>query len=100
MKLFIMSQIGIATALGQVMVLPIILQSLAGSFSLINEDIFPISFHPNILATLDTLPHPNCEIVKNYKLWWWTSRKPRDINTIEILNSSSIKSCIEHYKHQ
>jgi len=95
-----MSHIGIATAMGQAIDIPIVLRSLAGSFSLVNEDVFPISFHPDILTTLDTPPHPKCGIVKNYKLRWWTGRKPRDLNTVEKLNSLTIKSCVEHYRQE
>jgi hypothetical protein len=95
-----MSHIGIATALGQTIDIPIVLRSLAGSFSLVDEDIFPIPFHPDILATLDTPANPKCEIVKKYELRWWAGRKPRDLNSVERLNSSTIKSCVNHYKQE
>jgi len=95
-----MSHIGIATALGQTIDIPIVLRSLAGSFSLVDEDIFPIPFHPDILAILDTPPNPKSEIVKKYELRWWAGRKPRDLNSVERLNSSTIKSCVEHYKQE
>jgi hypothetical protein len=39
-------------------------------------------------------------IVENYELQWWSSRKPRDLDAVQILKPSTVKKCLEHYKEQ
>ena len=97
-KLFILSLVGIATALGQPLDIPIILRTLAGTIALVVENSLPFAFDSDFLATLDTPAHDNCEVVDNYALRWWSGRKPRDLNTVDILNANTLEGCLGHYK--
>jgi hypothetical protein len=93
---FILSLIGTASALGQSLVIPIVLRSLAGSMP-IQEKITPPWISPDFFLTLDTGEH---EIVKDYKLKWWSGRKPRDLNTVDILGPTTVKTCLDHFREQ
>lgn len=92
-----MSLIGTATALGQVLVIPIILRSLAGTVAFVENKKIPFTPDAGFLASLDCGEH---HIVKNFELRWWSGRKPRDLNTVEILNASTLKKCLDHYRDQ
>ena len=99
-KVFILSLIGTSSALGQAVDIPIILRTLAGTFALVVEDNLPLPFDADFLATLDTPAHDKCEVVKNYAHPWWTGRKPRDLNTVNILNASTLQFCLDLFKEQ
>jgi hypothetical protein len=86
--------------LGQVPEIPIIIRSLAGSIALVSEDDLPFNGDPDFFATIDTGGNPKCEIVANYELRWWTGRKPKNLDTLKILNASTLKMCIDHYRLQ
>jgi len=79
------------------LVIPIILRSLAGTFPVVEEDSLPLGTDPGLLETLDSGKH---QLVKNYELRWWTGRKPRDLLTVEILNKSTVKKCLDHFREQ
>ena len=40
------------------------------------------------------------KMVEAYELQWWTGRKPRNINTFEVLKASSLEKCLIHYCSQ
>jgi hypothetical protein len=96
-KHFILSLIGTASALGQVLEIPIIIRSLAGSFAFVKDQDLPLEFNDNLLLTLDA---GECKMVSNYELMWWIGRKPKDINTVEILDESTVGKCIVNYRQQ
>ena len=52
-KLFILSYIGVATSIGQIIHVPIIVRSLANSMALLHESQLPISFDSDFLLMLD-----------------------------------------------
>ena len=95
-KEFVLSLIGAASALRQNLVIPIVLRSLAGSIPFLNNNPAFIA-NPDFLATLDTGEHHS---VKSYELSWWSGRKRRNLNTVEILNASTLEKCLTHFRDQ
>lgn len=98
-KTFVLNVIGTLTALNQPVVIPIILRTLAGSIALYEEDDLPFKMTPEFLALLDAGEFEK-EVVNVFELSWWSGRKPRDLNTVEILKASTVELCLEHYKTQ
>jgi len=100
---FILSYIGMATAIGWSVEIPIILCSLADSMAELPENKLPLAIHPNFLATLDIGAYEEdnkCQVIKGYNLGWWTGQKLRDLDTVKVLDQSSLASCITHYCQQ
>jgi len=92
-----------ATAVGRSVEIPIILRSLADSMAVLPENELPLAIHPDFLATLNIGAYEEdnkCQVVKGYDLSWWTGRKPRDLDTVKILDQLSLASCITHYRQQ
>jgi hypothetical protein len=87
--------IGIASAKGTPVKIPIIIQTLAVTFSLIEEEDLDFEVETDVLLTLDAGQH---QIVELYHLQWWSGRKPRDLDAVEILKPSTINKCLEHYE--
>ena len=82
---------------------PIIVRSLAESFSILEEDQLPISMASDYLLTLDldlTFQNSSCRIVDEYECAWWKGRKPRSLETVLILNSTSLEKCLELHHEQ
>jgi hypothetical protein len=80
-----------------------ILRSLTDSIALKDEKLLPIPFDPSFLALLDLDGHDNdskYRLVDNYKLNWWSGRKPRNLDAVEILNPNTLIACLEHYDRQ
>ena len=84
-----------ASALGMPMVIPIVIRTLTGSLAFVEETILP--FNTCFLATLDSGEH---QVINNYEFRWWSGRKPRDINTVEIMGGPTIKKCLIHYREE
>jgi hypothetical protein len=78
--------------------IPIILRSLAGSLGLavIDERGLPLDSDISFLETLDVGGHQH---VTSYELRWWT-RKPSDLNKVEIMNPSNVKKCLAHFRKE
>lgn len=85
--------------MGQPVDIPIILRTLAGSIALCDEESLPLTSTPDYLAMLDAGEFEKV-VVNNFELSWWTSRKPRDLNAVEILNASTVERCLDHYTTQ
>ena len=96
-QLVISSYIGIASAIGQTLVIPIVIRSLAGLFGLVPEAELPIEMTSGFLATLDSGKTQN---VKRFYLQWWTNRKPKDLKKAEILAIPNTLKCLNHYIHE
>jgi hypothetical protein len=73
---------------------------MTASMALANEDELPLDYDPEFLLTLDTGGQENSMIVACYELSWWTGRKPRDLDAVEILNASTVSKCLQHYKRR
>lgn len=95
-----MTLIGTATALGLGVDIPIITRSLAASFALVKEHELPLDVNQDILLTLDAGGDDKFKIVPNYELMWWTGRKPRDLNIVEILKDTTLEKCLANYHEQ
>jgi len=92
-----------ATAVGQSIEILIILCSLTNSMAVLPENELPLAIHPDFLATLDIGAYEEdnkCQVIKGYNLSWWTGWKPRDLDTVKILDQSSLAGCITHYCQQ
>ena len=96
-KEFVLSLIGIASALGQQLTIPIVIRTLADSLAFVQDENLP--FHPDH-QFLDTLDAGNHELVPSYKLQWWTGRKPKDLGKVEILGASTVRACLSHFRDQ
>jgi hypothetical protein len=83
--------------LGRPLVIPIVLRTLAGTIPFIAGKNVPFVTDQDFLATIDTGEQ---HLVSEYELRWWAGRKPRDLNTVEILNASTLEKCLNHYKEQ
>ena len=96
-----MSFVGIGMSLGMPVEIPIIICSLADCLGMVNDEILPLPFYAKFLATLDIGAHNKknkSKVIGSYELSWWTGRKPRDINSIGIMDRSTVQACIDHYK--
>jgi hypothetical protein len=86
--------------LGQPLVIPIILRTLAstaGTITFDEEQKLPMLPDSSFLSTLDTGER---QVITRFELVWWSGRKPRDINTVDILNASTLRKCLEHYRQE
>lgn len=102
-KMFVLSSIGTATAVGQPLVIPIIIRSLADSMMMLDETRLPIACDPGLLLTLDIGagdPDNKSRLVETYRHNWWTGRKPRDLNAVGVLDATTFEECLEHYQRQ
>ena len=74
--MYVMYQVGIATAIGLVIEVPILLQSLANSLAEVDIRHLPLGFHPSLSAALDdgvTADGP-ARLVGSYACDWWRQR--------------------------
>ncbi|KAF8804832.1 hypothetical protein BYT27DRAFT_7258861 [Phlegmacium glaucopus] len=58
---------------------------------------------PGFLAILDMGAHGKdnkSRVVSEYEHRWWSGRKPRDLGTMQILNTSTLSTCLDHYREQ
>lgn len=95
-----MSYVGMATSVGQVMVIPIILRSLAESLACIRPADLPITFDSSFIALLDvgTTEEQFSRVVRSYALPWWSvTRRPLEDG---ILNGVTLKKCLAHHRHE
>ena len=81
--------------------IPIIVRSLADSLALADASVLPLSFEPDLLATLDigVDDDSKCRRVSTYHRAWWLVRKPRNLDSVDIMDRSSIDKCLDVYRH-
>jgi hypothetical protein len=75
--------------------IPIVIRSLAGRYTFDGGNVLPID--SSILACLDAGQHRQ---VNSFALPWWSGRKPRDINIVEIFGASTLRKCLEHHREE
>ena len=77
--------------------IPIIVWSLADSLALADVSLLPLSFEPDLLATLNVGidDDKSCWRVSSYHCAWWLARKPRNLDSVDVLDWSSIDKCLE-----
>ncbi|KAF8965104.1 hypothetical protein BDZ97DRAFT_1813684 [Flammula alnicola] len=98
--MFIMSYIGIATGVGQIVEVPIVLRSLADSLAMVSDADLPVEFNSAFIATLDvgTTEEQFWRVVKDYHLsWWMMTRQPADR---QLLTAITLETCLTHYRLQ
>ncbi|KAF8811073.1 hypothetical protein BYT27DRAFT_7253203 [Phlegmacium glaucopus] len=96
--LVILSYVGISSAIGQTVDVPIIVRSLADSMAMLQGNDLPIPFDPEFLTMLDIGAHDKdnkSRVVTKYEYAWWNGRKPRSLAMAEILDHSSIQKCLD-----
>jgi len=97
-QLFIMSYVGIATSLGLVIEVPMVLRSLSVSLAAVPDDDLPIPFDLGLIAMLDSGTNDSefGRIVKSYALAWWKgTRKPANRGT---LAANTLEKCLEQHR--
>lgn len=100
---FVLSYIGLGSSIGLSLKIPIIVRSLAGSFALLEEADLPIGFDLDFITTLDTdlaEQDPMCKIMDKYECAWWTQRKPRNLDSADVLDRSSFDKCLQTHLNQ
>jgi hypothetical protein len=72
---------------------------LADSLALANASVLPLTFEPDLLATLDIGIDDNskCRRVLTHHCAWWLAWKPRNLDSVDIMDRSSIDKCLEVY---
>jgi hypothetical protein len=97
--MFVLSYIGLADAVCQVIEIPIIVRSLADSLGHLGEDELPVPFHPDLLATLDVgTDGANYDrLVDEYAFPWWMGSVPPAPH--EILGSGTIIRCLTMHRN-
>jgi hypothetical protein len=77
--------------------IPIIVWSLADSLALADVSVLPLPFEPDLIATLDIGidDDSKCQRVPTYYCTWWLARKPRNLDSIKIMDQLSIDRCLE-----
>ena len=90
--------------MGQSVIVPILLRSLAESIALLKENELPIGVSPDFLLTLDSdlsVQHDSCAIVDVYECAWWKKPiKEGSLKSARVLDHSSIDKCIETHLKQ
>ncbi|KAF8801756.1 hypothetical protein BYT27DRAFT_7261668 [Phlegmacium glaucopus] len=97
-QMFVLSYVGAALAVGQVIDVPIIIRSLATTMAHVAEEHLPMAFHPNLLAVLDIgtdNDKPTC-LVDSYALAWWNSN--RQTAPDMILNTNNLERCLMKHR--
>jgi len=97
-QLFIMSYVGMATSLGLVVEVPMVLRSLSVSLAAVPNANLPIPFDLGLIAMLDSGTNDSdfSRIVKSYALAWWKgTRRPTDGGT---LTAKTLERCLEQHR--
>jgi hypothetical protein len=95
-----MSYVGMATATGQVVEVPIVLRSLAASLAQVPTAELPIPFDLGFLAMLEvgTNDEQFGRVVKTYDhSWWKASRSPAEGR---YLNAQTLEQCLTRHRAQ
>src|ERR1700690_1457868 len=95
--MYVMYQVGIATAIGLVLEVPILLRSLAYSFGQVDIRHLPLGFHPSLLAALDdgvAMEGP-ARLVKSYACDWWRHKK--ELAPL-IFGVDTMHECLNHHQ--
>ena len=96
-QLFIMTYVGIATSLGLVIEVLMVLQSLSVSLAAAPNADLPIPFDLGFIAMLDSGNNDSefNRIVKSYAMAWWKgARKPADGGTLTAKTLTSVSNNI------
>lgn len=98
-----LSFVGIGSAIGQTLEIPIMVRSLADSLARLSEDDLPVPIDPGFMALLEVDArerNDRCRVVDKYDCSWWTGRRPQDLNTVEYLSAETLMRCLEFHRDQ
>ncbi len=95
-----MSYVRIATSVGQVIEVLIILRSLATSLAVVSEDELPISYDLGFIAMLicGTRSDQYGRVVNSYAHPWWKRKSQPTAGT--ILCTMTLEDCLKHHRVQ
>lgn len=104
-KLTVMCFVGMATAIGQVFDIPIVLRSLAVSLSLFSESKIklPMSFDLGFVAMLEVGTNENQmdRVVNSYAHDWWNDRnRTKAPKFREMFTTDTVQECLAHHRKQ
>jgi hypothetical protein len=96
--MYVMSWVGIATTIGLVIKVPILVRSLADSLADVNLNHLPLGFHPSLLAALDdgVATESPSHLVQSYACDWW--RHNRELATAGIFGIDTLDECLDRYR--
>ena len=49
-------------------------------------------------VTHTTVYHTKCKVVNDYHRSWWSNRKPRNLDLVEVMDLSSLERCMDVYR--
>ena len=98
-KLFVLLYVGVASAIGQIVDILIIIRSLAASISMLKEEFLPLEFEPDFLALLDT-GGPNRPVITRYVNPWWKASRPPAYLHIALIARVSAYLCSARHKRK
>jgi hypothetical protein len=99
----VLSHVGIGFAIGQPLVVPILVRSLAVSIATRDEDELPLSFDYDFLMTMDSnlsKQNEKCGMVDIYECAWWNVINPPSLDLAEILDKSTLEKCLDCHMKQ
>ncbi len=95
-----MSYVGIGTAVGQVIDVPIVLRSLAASLASVSAVDLLIPYDLGLLSMLDcgTNYKEYGRVVNSYALAWWQGNRRPGLGA--ILSGTTLEECLKHHRVQ
>ena len=96
--MYVMYRVGIATAIGLVIEVPILLRSLADSLAEVDIRHLPLRFHPSLLAALDdgVAADGPARLVGSYACDWW--RQKTELALAPIFGMDTLEECLVHHR--
>jgi hypothetical protein len=93
-----MSWVSIATMIGLVIEVLILVRSLADSLADVNLNHLPLGFHPSLLAALDdgVATESLSRLVQSYACDWW--RHDREPATAGTFGIDTLDKCLDRYR--
>jgi len=69
--------------------------------ALADVSVLPLSFEPDLLATLDIGidDDSKCRRVPTYHCAWWLAWKPRNLDSVDVMDRLRIDKCLEAHRH-
>jgi hypothetical protein len=96
--MYVMSWVGIATMIGLVIEVPILVRSLANSLADVNLNHLSLRFHPSLLAALNdgVATESLSRLVQSYACDWW--RHDREPAMVGIFGIDILDECLDCYR--
>jgi hypothetical protein len=93
--------VGVATSIGQIVEIPILLRSLAQSFQFGWPEEATLPFDSDFIAMLEVgtneeQPH---RVVTSYAFDWWNNRRSAFPTPGQRLSTATVEACLEYHTH-